>query len=425
MHTLVVPSQGVRDALGSVLVLAGMRLPRGRVPRPPAPLRNWQICLCQPGCIVLKFSDDQRPAHRRNWSNASQSAARWLHRTRSPTLSYDIAKESFDVIVPTAYKPGPPARAVHLGRRSATSRRLAPILARHKLIVAVGQRHATSGRLVVRRPRLALDAVHNLSQHVRRRRHAASTSPASPPAGSSRPWLLRGFPEVFSGVCCFMGGEFYCRATGSTRRAVVDRKSTSPGTATSSRSSATPRSCSCAARRTARRGRSLGAVPTRSRCGSTVSRRVRTSSVPNSAHRPPTGPWFEQGDHGAGGQAQAARRRRAHDATAKPRPDQLAQARRLLSGRQVRPRNARADPSGDVNASRPRFADVFRRAGAATSMQVLADLPDDARREGSAGNARAGSTRTSVDYRGRRAVDDLAAGVSAGRTARRSARRAS
>src|SRR5688572_15152292 len=163
----------------------------------------------------LGAPEEVLPRTRPQFADASALPA--LSDEEKAKLSYDIRDYEFDVIVPPRYKPGVPhGLFIWVGQCDIQNVWL-PILARHKFIAAVPEdpriardkrvAHVSkTGRDV--RIALALDAVHNLSKRYdvdERRVYVAGFSAGGALAAD----LLRAFPEVFSGVCCFMGGEFY------------------------------------------------------------------------------------------------------------------------------------------------------------------------------------------------------------------------
>jgi len=118
---------------------------------------------------------------------------------------YDLANESFDVFVPTTYKPEVPHGLFVWVGVTPVSPEWFGVLSRHKLIAVTAI--AANAKLGFSRSRLPLDAVHNLKKHYRIDENRIYVSGFSAGAGlASR--LVCGFPEVFRGGYFLMGGSF-------------------------------------------------------------------------------------------------------------------------------------------------------------------------------------------------------------------------
>jgi pimeloyl-ACP methyl ester carboxylesterase len=298
-------------------------------------------------------------------------------------LSYDIRDYEFDVIVPPRYKAGVPhGLFIWVGQCDIQNVWL-PILARHKLIAAVPEdpripvdkkvAHVSkTGRDT--RVGLALDAVHNLSKRYdidKERVYVAGFSAGGALAAD----LLRGYPEVFSGVCCFMGGEFYMCPPDADGKS--EPSSSEDGAAWYCPIDQAKRDAKIVlmrgdkdrARGTAGWGRA-DAESLRLE-GFT---RVTYIELPKWPHFPPTAPWFNKAITALERKPTAPPTTRPLAAGDKPHPDQLAQARRLVAGAKHELKMREQFMPGGQNVNRKLAARWTRRARTPL-MQVLADYP--------------------------------------------------
>jgi hypothetical protein len=157
------------------------------------------------GTIVIPSSPAQ--------SGAEQMQLR-LHASDTPP-PYDVAKEVFDVLVPKGCKPGVPHGLfiwISAGAGTAIPKDWEAMLAERKLIF-VAARNSGNPRNIFDRMRMAIDA----NAHLRslypvdgRRVYVSGFS------GGARVASMLGvcFAEMFSGVACFMGVNFYTDVTG-------------------------------------------------------------------------------------------------------------------------------------------------------------------------------------------------------------------
>jgi poly(3-hydroxybutyrate) depolymerase len=215
---------------------------------------------------------------------------------RAPA-KYDLAKESFDVFVPPAYKPDAPhGLLVYLSAAGEEfPREWLDVLRRHKLICVSPVYRGESGSTPCRCG-LALDAVHNLKQRyaIDEARVYISGFSAGANIGSQ---LIRGRPDVFRGGLFLMGGPFYApreRPAGRPNpdgprdplppkwkgEADVVRKQTSVVIVRAESDTLfTPQD-----------GRADAEALTREGFG-----RVTFLNIPRGGHRPPNAAWFEKG----------------------------------------------------------------------------------------------------------------------------------
>jgi pimeloyl-ACP methyl ester carboxylesterase len=127
---------------------------------------------------------------------------------------YDLDKQPFDIVVPASDTPtSRPGLLVWLGPPELPDTFL-PILARHNLILISAP--GSTDRVSVVREAIALDAVHNMQKLYKlddTRIYIAGFSSGAQLAT----WLLRAYPDVFSGGYFLMGGWFYDRFPSSLR----------------------------------------------------------------------------------------------------------------------------------------------------------------------------------------------------------------
>jgi len=118
---------------------------------------------------------------------------------------YDLANESFEVFVPSTYKPQVPhGLFVWLGV-TPVSPDWFDVLGRRKLISVTAI--PVNGTLGFSRARLPLDAVHNVKRLYRIDENRIYVSGFSAGAGMAS-HLVCGFPEIFRGGYFLMGGGF-------------------------------------------------------------------------------------------------------------------------------------------------------------------------------------------------------------------------
>jgi hypothetical protein len=132
-----------------------------------------------------------------------------LHSKEMPG-TYDVAKETFEILVPKDYKATEPhGLFIWVGASAAPSipKEWEAVLAEKKLIF-VGARNSGNPRDIFDRMRMAVDANYNLRKlyNVDGRRVYVSGF-----SGGSRVASMLGvcFGEMFSGTICFMGVNFY------------------------------------------------------------------------------------------------------------------------------------------------------------------------------------------------------------------------
>jgi predicted esterase len=119
-------------------------------------------------------------------------------------LDYDLGRESFDIVVPTTYKPNVPHGLLVWMGVTEFSPEWFGVLARHKLIYVSANN--TKDRLAM--CALPLDAVHNLKKthNIDESRVYVCGFSAG---GALATRMLRGFPDVFRGGLFLLGGYFY------------------------------------------------------------------------------------------------------------------------------------------------------------------------------------------------------------------------
>ena len=122
---------------------------------------------------------------------------------------YDLAKESFEVVVPRGYRPGAPyGLFVFISPGEAQAPRAwLEVLARHKLIWVSANNAGTSRGIPIRMG-LALDAAHNMKKRYNldpARIYVGGYSNG----GQLASYVIRGFSQEFSGAYCMLGYSFY------------------------------------------------------------------------------------------------------------------------------------------------------------------------------------------------------------------------
>lgn len=127
---------------------------------------------------------------------------------------YDVAKESFEILLPATYRPDRP-HGLFIWIPAGDSPAIPPdwqaLLARHDIIY-IGANQSGNRRNIFDRIRLAIDANHNTRQHLAidgRRVYVSGFS------GGSRVASMLGvaWGEMFSGTICCMGVNFYTDVT--------------------------------------------------------------------------------------------------------------------------------------------------------------------------------------------------------------------
>ncbi len=118
---------------------------------------------------------------------------------------YDLAGESFEVFVPSAYKPEVAHGLFVWAGVTPVSPEWLEVFGRRKLISVTAI--PVNGTLGFGRTRLPLDAVHNMKQLFRIDENRVYVSGFSAGAGVAS-HLVCGFPEVFRGGYFLMGGGF-------------------------------------------------------------------------------------------------------------------------------------------------------------------------------------------------------------------------
>ncbi len=119
---------------------------------------------------------------------------------------YDLAKESFDVLIPSTYRPEAPHGLFVWMGVTPMSPEWCGVLSRHKLIAVTAI--PVNGRVGLSRTRLPLDAVHNLKKLYRVDENRIYVSGFSAGAGWAAQ-LVCAFPDVFRGGYFLMGGNFF------------------------------------------------------------------------------------------------------------------------------------------------------------------------------------------------------------------------
>lgn len=147
-------------------------------------------------------------------SDAEQVRLR-LHASEQPP-AYDVSKETFEILVPKAYRPSVPHGLfiwISAGNDAKIPQDWGAVLADKKLIF-IGARKSGNPRDIFDRVRMAVDANVNLRDlyNVDGRRVYVSGF-----SGGSRVASMIGvaFGEMFSGAACFMGVNFYADTTGA------------------------------------------------------------------------------------------------------------------------------------------------------------------------------------------------------------------
>jgi pimeloyl-ACP methyl ester carboxylesterase len=340
------------------------------------------------GRMRLKF-DERSPlsapaevTYRSRFHTGDPPVRRALSDQENASLSYDLGDYEFDVIVPPRSKRGVPhGLFIWVGQCDLQNVWL-PILARHKLIAAVPEdpriprdkkvAHVSKTGHDVRFA-LALDAVHSLSKRYDidpQRIYVAGFSAGGALAAD----LLRAYPEVFDGVCCFMGGEFYVCPEDAEGKS--EPSSAEDGVAWQcpieeakrDKKIVLMRGDKDRARNTAAWGRA-DAESLRLE-GFT---RVTYIELPDWPHFPPTAPWFNKAITALERKPSLPPTTRPTTGTGgKPHPDQLAQARRFVAGAKIDMKMRTQFLPGGQNVH-PKMAAAYTERARAPLKQVLAD----------------------------------------------------
>jgi predicted esterase len=123
-------------------------------------------------------------------------------------LDYDLANESFDLVVPATYRAGAPHGLLVWTGVTGFSPEWLPVLARHRLIFVSANN--TKDRLAMYT--LPLDAAHNLRKTYNidaARVYLCGFSRG----GALATRILRAYPDVFRGGLFLLGGDFYYHHT--------------------------------------------------------------------------------------------------------------------------------------------------------------------------------------------------------------------
>ncbi|MCB1076216.1 MAG: hypothetical protein KDM63_14910 [Verrucomicrobiae bacterium] len=127
---------------------------------------------------------------------------------------YDVSKEEFEILIPEHYQSSKPHGLfiwIHSGEAPQIPKPWEAILAKHELVF-IGAKRSGNQRNIFDRMRLAIDANHNVRQHLNidgRRVYVSGFS------GGSRVASMLGvaWGEMFSGTICCMGVNFYTDVT--------------------------------------------------------------------------------------------------------------------------------------------------------------------------------------------------------------------
>ena len=192
-------------AIGLIVIAGiGAARPPGDAPAPapgPAPAGRVEMTFTErspEGALdeVIRRTDVDMRAYKTE-ADAQGAKAQW---------TYDLAKQTFDVVTPAAYqKTDPHGLFVWMGSEDVPGKWF-DALARHKLIYVSAR--DLQGRVSIVREGLALDAAHNLLKRYTidpERVYVAGFSTGAQAAA----WLVRAYPEVFRGGIFMMGGSFY------------------------------------------------------------------------------------------------------------------------------------------------------------------------------------------------------------------------
>lgn len=242
------------------------------------------------------------------------------------SFEYDLARLSFEVVVPSTYKPDVPhGLLVWMGVADFSPAWLGA-LARHQLILIVA--NTRRGHVALHGP--PLDAVHNLKKlyHIDESRVYASGFSAG---GSLATMMVRGFPEVFRGGLFLMGGCFYISYKGENGRREPTIEEMHPGwKGPLDRLKQEMRLVIM------KGGMDTEWTPQEGRCDYEALRldgftRVSYLEVPGLGHRPPDAWWFEQGIAALDQSVSLTPPLTSPTAEPDPLPSQVAQAQRILA----------------------------------------------------------------------------------------------
>jgi len=126
--------------------------------------------------------------------------------TEAARNEYDVTRESFDVVVPQGYRPDVPHGLFVWVGVTEYSPEWLEVLAKHRIIFITANN--TGGRMLAVKEGLALDGVHNMIQRYNIDRQRIFVSGFSA-GGQLATYMLRRYPDVFSGGLLLMGGYFY------------------------------------------------------------------------------------------------------------------------------------------------------------------------------------------------------------------------
>jgi predicted esterase len=190
------PGQSLLLRLAFVAAIIGA-IPRPTPAAPPTATGPLHLTFTERSPLS---SRDVAP-HRLDWDPLSTAAD-------FADLDYDLANESFDVVVPAAYRPDVPHGLLVWTGVTDFSPDWLPVLARHRLIYVSANN--TKDRLAMYT--LPLDAVHNLKKSHNiddARVYLCGFSRG----GALATKLLRAYPDVFRGGLFLLGGYFYYHHT--------------------------------------------------------------------------------------------------------------------------------------------------------------------------------------------------------------------
>ncbi len=245
------------------------------------------------------------------------------------SLQYDLARLSFEVFVPSTYKPDVPhGLFVWMGVTDVPPAWV-NVLARHKLILIVA--NTRRGHVALYGP--PLDAVHNIKKlyNIDEARVYASGFSAG---GSVATMMVRGFPEVFRGGLFLMGGYFYLSHIGEGgRREPTIEESGPQWKGPLDQIKKEVRLVIIKA------GNDTQWTASEGRCDHEALRldgfaHVNYVEVPGLGHYPPNALWFEQGVTALDRFAPLTPPVTGPTTEPDPLPDQMAQAQRILAAAQ-------------------------------------------------------------------------------------------
>ena len=146
-------------------------------------------------------------------ASARQSGAdevKWRLRAAETPPTYDVAKESFRVIVPDGLSPqAPPGILIWIsaGNEPTVPKDWFPVLQRRRLVFA-GARHSGNRRNIFDRIRLAVDLNHHLRTTLKPDLSRVYVSGFSG-GGRVASMVGVGYADMFTGTICWMGANFY------------------------------------------------------------------------------------------------------------------------------------------------------------------------------------------------------------------------